>query len=95
MLINAVFYTFPADKADDAAAMLHALRDASRAEPGCAGYDVSRSIEDPNVFVLYESWRDQAAFEFHVTTPHFQQYGINGIRTIMTERVAHKAALLP
>ena len=95
MLINAVFYTFPAEKADEAAALLHSLRNASLAEPGCAGYEVSRAIDDPNVFVLYEQWRDQAALNVHLDTPHFQQFGVNGIRPIATSRVAYKSTLLP
>ena len=51
MLVNCVIYTFPADKAEEAAKVLAPLRDGSRAEAGCITFDVSRSTEDPNVFV--------------------------------------------
>ncbi len=48
--------------------------------PGCITFDVSRSTEDPNVFVLYEEWRDQNALDVHYKSAHFEKYGINGIR---------------
>ncbi|MEV1004716.1 putative quinol monooxygenase [Nonomuraea sp. NPDC050202] len=35
---------------------------ASRQEPGCLRFDVLRSEEDPHRFILYEIYRDQAAF---------------------------------
>jgi quinol monooxygenase YgiN len=94
MLVNAVVYTFPADKAEEAARVLRALRDASRAEPGCVTFDVSRGSDDANVFVLYEEWRDQAALDEHYQTEHFQKFGINGIRALSTNRLAHRCVPL-
>jgi quinol monooxygenase YgiN len=90
MLVNAVVYTFPAEKAEEAATNLRSLRDASRAEPGCITFDVSRGIEDTNAFVLYEEWRDQAALDEHYKTAHFEKFGINGIRALATNRQAHR-----
>jgi quinol monooxygenase YgiN len=89
MLVNTVVYTFPADKADEAARLLAELRDASRREPGCVAYDVSRGAEDPSLFVLHEVWADQAALELHLSMEHFIRLGINGIRTFATSRVAY------
>ncbi len=88
MLVNAVFYTFPADKAEEAARILRALRDASRAEPGCITFDVARGSDDANVFVLYEEWRDQSALDEHYQTAHFEQYGIKGVRALASRRYA-------
>ena len=90
MLVNAVVYTFPPDKVEEASHILRSLRDASRAEPGCITFDVSRGIEDTNAFVLYEEWRDQAALDEHYKTAHFEKFGINGIRVLATNRVAHR-----
>jgi quinol monooxygenase YgiN len=42
-------------------------------EPGCLVYRASRSLEDPDVFVLYEEYVDQAALEAHRETPHFRR----------------------
>jgi len=90
MLVNAVTYTFPADQADAAEAMLRDLRDASRAEAGCIAYDVARGIDDPGVFVLHEVWRDQAALDAHYREEHFTRLGVNGIRPLATERIGHR-----
>ena len=90
MLVNAVIYTIPADKADEAIRVLRSLRDASRAEAGCITFDVSRSVDDLGTFVLYEEWRDQDALDVHYKTEHFNQFGINGIRTLAVNRLAHR-----
>ena len=42
-------------------------------EPGCKLYQVNRSREDPDHFLLYEQYVDQAAFEGHRTTLHFKE----------------------
>jgi quinol monooxygenase YgiN len=94
MLVNAVIYTFPADKVEAAAGMLRSLRAASRAEPGCITFDVSRSNDAPDTFVLYEEWRDQSALDEHYQTEHFKTFGVNGIRTLATNRLAHRCTPL-
>ena len=94
MLVNAVIYTFPADKAEEAATTLRSLRDGSRSEPGCITFDVSRSVDDANAFVLYEEWRDQAALDEHYKTEHFATFGINGVRVLASNRLAHRCVPL-
>jgi len=89
MLVNCVIYTFPANQAEEAAKLLAFLRDGARAEAGCLSFDVSRSTEDPNVFVLYEEWRDQEALDFHYKTAHFEKYGIYGVRALASNRIGH------
>ena len=44
--------------------------EATRAEPGNLFFDWSRSLDDPNTYVLMEAFRDDAA-EAHVTAAHF------------------------
>lgn len=41
-------------------------------EPGCILYEANRSQDDPDEFLLYERYRDQAALETHRETPHFK-----------------------
>lgn len=43
-----------------------------RSEPGCLLYHACRSKDNPDNFLLYEHYADQAALEGHRTTPHFQ-----------------------
>jgi quinol monooxygenase YgiN len=44
---------------------------ATRAEPGCLWFDWSRSLDDPNEYVLVEAFRDGAAGGAHVSSDHF------------------------
>jgi len=91
MLINAVTYTFPEDKADEVERIFSELRAASLREEGCLGYEVCRAGPDaPGTFVLYETWRDQAALDAHYEMEHFQRLGVNGVRPLATSRVAVK-----
>jgi quinol monooxygenase YgiN len=45
---------------------------ATRAEPGCLWFDWSRSLDDPNEYVLVEAFRDQDAGVAHVQSDHFK-----------------------
>jgi quinol monooxygenase YgiN len=47
----------------------------SRAEPGNIQYQPHRDPENPRVFFLYEQYVDQAAYDAHVASPHFQAIG--------------------
>lgn len=50
--------------------MVRAFTEASRAEEGNLFFQWSRSLEDPDEFVLMEAFRDGAA-EAHVNSAHF------------------------
>lgn len=58
---------------DDFLAAIRANAHATlREEPGCLRFDVHRSAEDPHRFLLYEIYRDRAAFEVeHRAAPHY------------------------
>jgi quinol monooxygenase YgiN len=45
---------------------------ATRAEPGCLWFDWSRSVDDPNEYVVVEAFRDDAAGAAHVQSEHFK-----------------------
>jgi len=45
---------------------------ATRAEPGCLWFDWSRSVDDPNEYVLVEAFRDNDAGAAHVQSDHFR-----------------------
>lgn len=91
MLIQSIVYTFAPEDADKAETMLRELRDLSRKEDGIVTFDVARSKEKPNVFVLWEEYKDQAAIDSHLATEHFKRLGINGIRILAKQRVAEVA----
>jgi quinol monooxygenase YgiN len=59
---------------------------ATRAEQGCVAFDVARSIENPDEFVLYEKYLDDAAFEVHRESPHFKANILGAVVPMLEER---------
>ena len=47
----------------------------SRAEPGIMFYQPHRDPENPRVFFFYEQYADPAAYEAHLASEHFEQWG--------------------
>lgn len=47
----------------------------TRKETACLHYDLHQSIEDKNVFVFYEIWRDQLGLERHNNQPYLKEFG--------------------
>lgn len=45
-----------------------------RAEPGCLVYRLHRSTRDPDLFLFYEMYADDAAFDVHRQAPHLAAY---------------------
>jgi quinol monooxygenase YgiN len=45
----------------------------TRAEPGNEVYVAHRSVEDPNVFFLYERYADSDAFTAHAESEYFER----------------------
>jgi quinol monooxygenase YgiN len=88
MITLAVTYVFRADSLDAAEAYIHKLIAATRQEPGCRTYSVNRSLERPRTYLFFEQYDDQAALDAHRVSPHFVQFGKNGIQTIAESRDA-------
>ena len=72
MILIVVKFTTKPDWSDRWLDLVHDFTDATRAEPGNLWFDWSRSTEDPNVFVLVEAFRDDAAAA-HVNSDHFKR----------------------
>ena len=47
---------------------------ASRAEEGCDHYAYAVDLSDPNLLHIAEIWRDQAALDAHMQTPHIARF---------------------
>jgi quinol monooxygenase YgiN len=71
---------------DRAAELIARLTEASNAEPGNVHYIPHRDPDDPRVFMLYEQYRDKAAFEEHGQTDHFQTLAAGELFGLMQER---------
>jgi quinol monooxygenase YgiN len=62
-------------EADNVAAAVKNLAGPSKAEPGVLVYQAHRDPENPNVFFFYEQYTDADAYQAHVDSDHFKEYG--------------------
>lgn len=65
-------FTASPGKADELKKVLNNGVKPARAEAGCLHYDLYRSVEDGNVFLFHETWRNEQAVEIHGGQPHFK-----------------------
>jgi quinol monooxygenase YgiN len=72
MIFIVVKFPVRPEKADQWIALVDDFTSATRAEPGNLFFEWSRSVDDPNVFVLVEGFADQAAGLAHVNSQHFK-----------------------
>jgi len=72
--VIAATYVAKDGEAEGVQAALEAMTPLTRQEPGCVGYQAHRSVEDPNVFFLYEQYADESGFAAHAGTEHFERY---------------------
>jgi len=62
-------------KADALAALLIEQAAVVRnTEPGCLVYRVHRSTREPGLFLFYEQYADEAAFDAHRNAPHLAAF---------------------
>lgn len=71
IVITAKFLVKPED-ADFWPAIAADFTAATQAEPGCVWYQWSRSLDNPNEYVLIEAFRDDDAGAAHVQSAHFK-----------------------
>ena len=89
-MINSIRFSSVPKDADSVASLLRELRDASRKEPGVIQYEVGRSPGKPNIFALWEVYRDQEALNAHVASEHFQRLFLKGVRPLLQEQSIEK-----
>jgi quinol monooxygenase YgiN len=71
IFITAKFQVLP-EQADDWPEISAEFTAATRNEDGCLWFDWSRSLDDPNEYVLVEAFRDGDAGGAHVQSDHFK-----------------------
>ena len=54
-------------------------------EPGCRQFDVITQPEAPETIVLYEVYDDRAAFDAHLTMPHYAAFA-EGVERFHVEK---------
>lgn len=62
-------------------------------EPGCERFDVLQKSGKPGEIVLYEIYRDRAAFDVHLKSAHFQEFNIATAPMIREKRIVELAYL--
>lgn len=72
MIFICVKWKIKPEHADQWIELSKDFTESTRAEPGNLFYDWSRSVQDPNEFVLIEAFKEDAA-EAHVTSAHFRK----------------------
>ena len=74
------------------AEVLGALVPLARAEPGCLQFTAHRSVDDPRRFFLYEEYVDEAGFQAHTDTEHFEHHVLGEAvpRLERRERLAYR-----
>jgi quinol monooxygenase YgiN len=72
-------WTAKPDEVDAVAAGLTRITPLAQGEPGNLQYTVHRDPADPAVFVIYEQYADEAAFQAHVDAPHFKEIALGDL----------------
>lgn len=72
MIFICVKWRIKPEYADQWPELSREFTEATRAEDGNLFFDWSRSVEDPETYVLIEAFKDDAA-EAHVTSDHFKK----------------------
>jgi autoinducer 2-degrading protein len=71
MYVTLVHVHVKPDHLEEFIAATRANHEGSVREPGNLRFDVLRSVEEPDRFVLYEWYADEAAARAHKETPHY------------------------
>lgn len=95
MICVAVTYVIQPGHEHEAVELFRKLTVHTRAEPGCRMYIAHRSTKEPRQFFLYEQYDDQAALDAHRASPHFAEYGANGLFRILESRTPELYEPLP
>ena len=59
----------------------------ARDEPGCRQFDVCHDPDQPGHVFLYEVYDDRAAFDAHLSTPHFKSFDAATASMIRSKKV--------
>ena len=74
MIYITVKFTVHADRADQFMSAAADYTAATRAEAGNIFFEWSRSLDEPNTFVLLEAFQDSAAGSAHVAGQHVKDF---------------------
>lgn len=81
------FFQAKAGRYEEALQAAIALTAKSQSHPGCKAYDVFESATRPDIFMICETWLDQASLDHHSQTSEFIEYAgiLNDCGTLTIE----------
>ena len=94
MVIVAVELIVDETQADAFATAVAKHRENSLGDEGCLGFDVARDDANPARFLIWETYRDAAAFEVHKGAPFLAAFR-DASQGMVTSRELTVATLLP
>ncbi len=86
MYVVVARFTAKPDAADEVASLLAEMIPHALDEPGCHAYAINRSVDDPNVFLLYEQYADEEAFGAHRQTEAFERIILSKVVPLLDGR---------
>jgi quinol monooxygenase YgiN len=81
-------------EADKVAAILDRFLPEAQSEEGTELFLISRAKENPQQFLFYELFRDEAAFKAHQESAHFKTYIAGQALPLLAKRERTQYALL-
>jgi quinol monooxygenase YgiN len=67
-------FRLPAEALDRARPLMHAVIEATLAEPGCRAYSYAEDVAEPGLFRVAELWDSREALSAHFDTPHMKAW---------------------
>ena len=83
-LANIVLLRAQAGKSADLGAALRELIALTRREPGCLISELNQSVDDLNLWMVYERWRGQGAFDSHMQQPYVAKF-LEGLGDLVSQ----------
>src|SRR5271154_6252670 len=93
MYVNSVDLNIVPAERDNFLAAIKENGAAAAAEPGCRRFDILNLASDPNHFLLYEVYENEAAFKAHRETEHFKKYAA-GVAKMIAKRDARPMSVI-
>jgi len=81
-----VEFEFIPEHTEEAKKLIKELAIKSAQEKGCVMYHALESLNDENSVILYESFADKEAQDFHKTTSHYKEILQEKLPSLIKER---------
>ena len=84
--VNVAIWKAAPGNSDRVREILSEMVTCARAEPGCLAYLVHESVEEHGLFLIYEQFRDRAAFDLHSASQDFRRLVLEDATPLLESR---------